>query len=170
VLAPTSQSQDIAASSDSDSFLGHHHQHGVRPVQRRRRSLLRRKSLPPIAQSQALKTLPALAQGSRWGIFVSNPLNKLLHLPAPMRVPTLRMTRPVDRSLHVIRSLLRRLIRRGLFVEREQESDVERGSVDMIWRGSDHGKEVGNPNIRVPGLVLRRSIRPEIPSRDRTVV
>jgi len=62
------------------------------------------------------------------------------------------------------------LIRRGLFVEREQESDVERGSVDMIWRGSDHGKEVGNPNIRVPGLVLRRSIRPEIPSRDRAVV
>jgi len=76
-------------------------------------------------------------------------------------MPTLRVTSPVDRSLHVIRNLIRRLTPRRLFVE--PEGDMERGSVDTIWRGSEHGKEVGDPKIRASGPVLRRSIRPEIP-------
>jgi hypothetical protein len=61
----------------------------------------------------------------------------------------------------MIRSLLKRLTRKGLVVEQEREDDVERGSI-MIRFGLESGMEVPNPKVGASGLILRRSICSEL--------
>lgn len=147
----------------SNSFLAHPHQPGCKlDPHTNGQDLLRPKSLlsmipSPIAQSPALKMPPSLAQGSHWGVLLSSPLGKLFRLPIPRRAIS-----PVDRSLRVIRRLLRRLVPKKPREKFQVQHEEKRNSA-VIRIGLERGMEVVDFGIGKPNLMDRRTSRLELP-------